>query len=86
MAVALADFTNAIASIAARDRDTRACRSSTPTPPCIFARRPEGEWFCLTDARNDSERGISVTECTLSDVRGVFGRAVQARIANRLQR
>ena len=86
LAVALADFTNAIASIAARDRATRAVPFINADATMYLARRPEGEWFCLTDAGNDSERGLSITECTLSDRRGVFGRAVQARIANRMQR
>jgi Thioesterase-like superfamily len=85
-AVALSDFTNAVASIAGRERNSRATPFINADATIYLARRPEGEWFCLTDARNDSERGISVAECTLSDTRGIFGRAVQARIANRMQR
>ena len=85
-AVALSDFTNAIASIAARTRDTRATPFINADATIYLARRPEGEWFCLTFAGDDSARGVSITECALSDVRGVFGRAVQARIANRMQR
>ncbi len=85
-AVALSDFTNAIASIAARERDTRATPFINADATIYLGRRPEGEWFCLTYAGDDSARGVSVTECTLSDARGVFGRAVQARLANRMPR
>jgi acyl-CoA thioesterase len=84
-AVALSDFTNAIASIAARERSASAVPYINADATLYFARRPEGEWLCLQDAGSDAARGLGVSECTLSDTRGRLGRALQARLANRMR-
>jgi len=85
-ALALSDFANAVASIAAHARDPK-------TPPYINAdatlylhRRPQGEWFCIQEQGADAVRGISVTQSTMYDERGPFGRALQARLTNSYQR
>jgi acyl-CoA thioesterase len=81
-AIALSDFANAVASIAAHAREPS-------TPPYINAdvtlymhRRPEGEWFCLQEQGASAERGVSVTQAVMYDEQGPFGRALQARLTN----
>jgi hypothetical protein len=84
-AVALSDFTNAIASIAGAERDKGGAGYINADATLYLTRRPEGEWFCLQEAAADAERGISVGETLLSDTRGVCGRVLQARLANRMR-
>lgn len=85
-ALALSDFANAVASIAAHARDPK-------TPPYINAdatlylhRRPTGEWFCIQEQAASAERGISVTQSVMFDERGPFARALQARLTNSYKR
>ena len=85
-AVALSDFANAVATIAGRERAPEAVPYINADATLYLSRRPEGEWFCLQEQACDNERGISVAETLLCDVRGPFGRALQARLANRFQR
>lgn len=85
-AIALADFANAVASIAGQERDRAATPYINADTTLYLTRRPQGEWFCLREQATDAERGVSVTETQLHDPAGVFGRALQARLANRYQR
>jgi hypothetical protein len=81
-AIALSDFANAVASIAARERDETAVPYINADSTLYLSRQPIGEWFCLQEQGCDSERGISVTQTLLCDTGGPFGRAQQARLAN----
>jgi hypothetical protein len=85
-AVALSDFANAVASIAAQERDRAATPYINADGTLYLTRRPQGEWFCLREQATDAERGVSVTETLLYDTAGAFGRVLQARLANRYQR
>jgi hypothetical protein len=82
-ALALSDFTNAIASIAGAERDKGGAGYINADATLYLTRRPEGEWFCLQEHAAGADRGISVGETLLSDTRGVCGRVLQARLANR---
>jgi hypothetical protein len=82
-AVALSDFTNAVAAIAASARSERAAPLINADATLYFTRRPEGEWLCLEEQSNAFERGISNAHVTLFDHRGPVGHASQARIAVR---
>jgi hypothetical protein len=84
-AVALADFANAVANIAAQDQVARVPYINTDAT-LYLTRRPRGEWFCMQEQGSEAERGVSVCEVSLWDEAGLFGRALQARIANRYQR
>lgn len=85
-AIQLCDFTNAVASMAQRER------VATPTPfinvdaTLYLSRRPVGEWFCLRERSLEIERGISVVSCDLFDERGGCGHVTQGRLANRMRR
>jgi hypothetical protein len=81
-AVALADFANAVPSIAAASRSAGAPFINADTS-VYLTRRPEGEWFCLRERSCLAERGISTAQVDLFDQRGAFGHALQARIAVR---
>jgi hypothetical protein len=85
-AIALSDFANAVASIAGQERDRGATPYINADGTLYLTRRPRGEWFCLQEQATEAERGISVTETLLCDTEGAFGRALQARLANRYQR
>ena len=81
-AIALCDFANAVASIAASERG--------PAQPYINAdatlyltRPPQGDWFCLEDHGHQSHQGISTAECTVYDASGPLGRVMQARLVVR---
>jgi acyl-CoA thioesterase len=81
-AIALCDFANAVASIAASERG--------PAQPYINAdatlyltRAPQGDWFCLQDHGHQSHQGISTAECIVYDASGPLGRVMQARLAVR---
>jgi hypothetical protein len=81
-AIALSDFANAVASIAARERDPAAVPYINADATLYLSRAPVGEWFCLQEEGCDSERGISITETLMCDTSGPFGRVQQARLAN----
>jgi hypothetical protein len=85
-AIALSDFANAVASIAGQERDRGATPYINADGTLYLTRRPQGEWFCLQEQATEAEHGISVTETLLCDTSGAFGRALQARLANRYQR
>lgn len=85
-AVAISDFANAVVSIAARERDRTEALYINADATLYLSRRPEGEWFCLQEQDSDAERGIGVAETLLCDAQGPFGRALQARLANRYTR
>lgn len=78
-AVALSDFANAIAAIAATERGAAAPYINADAT-LYLTRTPIGEWFCLEDHGCDTERGISTAEARLYDVKGPIGRALQARL------
>lgn len=85
-AVALADFANAVAAIAGQEGSRAGVGYINADSTLYLTRRPVGEWFCLQEQACDAERGISVSEALLWDASGAFGRALQARLANRFQR
>jgi hypothetical protein len=84
-AVALSDFTNAIASIVARERSELPQPYINADATLYLSRRPEGEWFSLTDHGEDADRGVGVAESLLGDTRGALGRVLQARLVNRMR-
>jgi hypothetical protein len=85
-AAALADFANAVANIAAQAHGTPPTPYINTDATLYLTRRPEGEWFCLQEQASEADRGVSVGEVLLWDETGLFGRALQARLANRYQR
>jgi hypothetical protein len=84
-AATLSDFANAIASIAARERNPNARPYINADSTLYLFRQPRGEWICLQEHACDAERGISVSEMLLFDPDGLFGRAQQARLVNRFK-
>lgn len=81
-AVALSDFANAVASIAAAERGAgRALINADAT--LYLVRPPRGEWFCLQDAGHDTSGAIGIAQCRLYDVHGPLGRVMQARLSVR---
>jgi hypothetical protein len=79
-AVALSDFTNAVAAIAASARNERSAPFINVDTTLYLGRRPEGEWFCLQERGCTTERGISQAQVALFDSRGSLGHALQARL------
>ena len=51
-----------------------------------FERDPEGEWFALRPSLVSDRAGTGVAEVVASDVRGRYGRALQAILANEFRR
>lgn len=82
-AAAISDFANAVAGIAARERDRTEVLYINADATLYLSRRPAGEWFCLREQDRDCERGISVAATLLCDTRGPCGRVLQAGLANR---
>ncbi|HMI90679.1 MAG TPA: thioesterase family protein [Polyangiales bacterium] len=82
-AVAVSDFTNAVAAIAAGMRNQRSTPFINTDTTLYLGRRPEGEWFCLQEQSCMTERGISQAQVALFDSRGLLGHALQARLTVR---
>ena len=80
-AMALSDFANAVSSIADSEREQPFTPYINTDATLYFSRRPEGEWFCLQQLGNETERGISVAGVSIADQRGPLGQVQQARLA-----
>jgi acyl-CoA thioesterase len=81
-AVALSDFANAVAAIAAAERGAgRAFINADAT--LYLVRPPRGEWFCLQDAGHDASGAIGIAQSRLYDAQGPLGRVMQARLSVR---
>lgn len=78
-AIALADFNNAVTSIAAYEDGRKVAHMNTDTT-VYLERPPVGPWFAMrADAQSDAN-GISVGQTIHYDSEGRFGRSLQARL------
>lgn len=78
-AAALADFGNGISS----ELDFRTWRFLNPELTVHLARPPEGEWIRLEARTLLGDQGAALSDSTLSDLRGPFGRAAQSLLIER---
>jgi hypothetical protein len=79
---ALADFANAIAAIANRDRSGAGPYINIDAT-LYLSRPPRGEWIGLKEARSTFRGGTSVAQIRLFDAEGPIGDAQQCRLALR---
>ena len=87
-AAAVSDLCFAVASGAALgrgQRDPNAVRFINVDTTLYFERDPEGEWFALRPSLVSDRAGTGVAEVVASDVRGRYGRATQAILANKFK-
>lgn len=80
-AAALADFGNAVANHVGQPR-ARSLSYINTDITLYLHRDPVGEWLCLAPDHRDETEGVGLVESIWYDVRGRYGRAVQARLAN----
>jgi hypothetical protein len=88
-AAAVSDLCFAVASGAALRRRPRGPNDVTfinVDTTLYFERDPEGEWFALQPSAVADRAGTGIAEVVTSDVRGRYGRALQAILANEFKR
>jgi len=78
-AAILADFNNAVSSIAGYE-DGRAVGHINTDTTLYLERPPVGQWSCLESDIQSERDGISISQVLHYDTHGRFGRSVQARL------
>ena len=83
-AAAIGDFGNAVASMSLRrPGGVRGPTFINTDTTLYFSRRPVGEWVGMAADYGVERDGIGLIEIAHFDAEGRYGRAVQARLANR---